>query len=89
MTFMSPLKQVTAQEGLPKGLGLKLTSATQAIASRFCPSHGPLINLLNFFFLFQTTFSIHMPLRWQVTLNFQGQKNLESKLIEFFALVNF
>ena len=31
MTFMGPLQRVTTQVGLEKGLGLKSTSATQAI----------------------------------------------------------
>ena len=42
MTFMGLLKRVTAQVGLEQGLGLKSTSATQAIPYRFWPSHGPL-----------------------------------------------
>ena len=42
MTFMGPLKRVTAQVGLEQGLGLKSTSVTQAILCRFRPSHGPL-----------------------------------------------
>ena len=41
---MGPLKRVTTQVGLEKGLGLKSTSATQAISCRFRPSHGLLIN---------------------------------------------
>ena len=41
MTFMGPLQRVTTQVGLEKGLGLKSTSATQAIHCRFRPSHGP------------------------------------------------
>ena len=39
------MKRVTAQVGLEKGLGLKSTSATQAIPCRFRPSHGLLNNL--------------------------------------------
>ena len=35
MTFMGHLKRVTTQVGLEKGLGLKSTSATQAIPCRF------------------------------------------------------
>ena len=42
MTFMGPLKRVTAQVRLENGLGLKSTSATQAVPCRFRPSHGPL-----------------------------------------------
>ena len=41
MTFMGPLKRVTAQVWLEKGLGLKSTSATQAI---FPADFGPHTN---------------------------------------------
>ena len=40
MTFMGPLKRLTAQVGLENGLGLESTSATQAVHCRFRPSHG-------------------------------------------------
>ena len=49
MTFMSPLKRFTAQVGLDKRLGLESTSATQTIASRFRPSHEPLIITSDYF----------------------------------------
>ena len=40
--FLIPLKWVTAKVKLDKGLGFNPTSAIQAIASRFQPSHRTL-----------------------------------------------
>jgi len=39
ITFMSLLERATAQAGLDKGLELKSTSATKAVAYRFLSSH--------------------------------------------------
>ena len=70
MTFMGPLKRVTTQVGLEKGLGLKSTSATQAI--QILALTRTLNSLNPKFASLQATFSPHMPLTHHISISVQA-----------------